>query len=72
MHDEFIVFHDLLFFSICVVSILVPTSQWLIKLSPLINGSHHKIFKWPKSYIYVYRHIGQNSYGLPVVLYNCW
>ena len=68
MHDEFIVFHDLLSF----VSILVPTSQWLILLSPLINGSHDQFFKWSKSYIYVYRYIDQNSYGLPVVLYNCW
>ena len=68
----FIVFHNLLnFFNLfCVNSCTYKSMANLIK--PLINGTHHQFFKWSKSYIYVYRNIDQNSYGLPVVLYTCW
>ena len=74
MHDEFIVFHDLLnFFNLfCVNSCTYKSVADLIKPLNKQEASHHQFFKWSKSYIYVYRHIDQNSYGLPVVWYNCW
>ena len=67
MPDEFIVFHDLLnFFNfLCVNSCTYKSVADLIK--PLNKRESLPIFKWSKSYIYVYRHIDQNSYGLPVV-----